>query len=381
VSDEAQARGIALLDRNRPDLALADLRRAIAGAPEDAYSHALLANALMRLGDHAAALEAATTAAGLHPDHPWPHQLRAITLGQLGRTREAREAAEQAVRLWPEWPDGLAVLAHALQADGDEAGALAAAEHAVRVAPEDADAAEMLGDVLFRHKRWRDAELAYERALSLDPESATAHNNLAVARLRQGRGAEGLEGLERAVRANPSLEVVHHNLEQVGRRSTAATLAWIPYVLCALFGATGVSVIGDSGDGGEGDFWTGAIMVVASVLVALGVRRVVRGKRPLSAASATLVDDRRRARRWRPWRWDWSTVTSLRPGVFVLLARLRPRQAFAVNVVAFAGAFAAEPKHPLTIVLALGRPGSAVRLLRYEQRKHPAAGSWRPPAG
>lgn len=373
MSGAAQARGIALLDRNRPDLALPELRQAIAWDPEDAYSYSLLASALLQIGeDDEAALGAATTAVGLEPEQPWAHRLRAIALGRLGRTREAREAAEEGVRLWPEAPEGLIVLSAALQDDGDETGALAAAHHAVRVAPASAGAAEQLGTILFRHERWREAEIALERSLALDPESASAHNNLAVARLRQGRRGEALEGLERAARTDPSLRVVHKNLERVGTRSTIGTLALVPYVVLGLGVLTGIGMLGSSVLGG-------LIVIAICGLLIFGVRLLVLRARPLSAASAAMIDDRRRARRFKPWRWDYSRVLALRPWWWLAFERMHPWRALGLNVAVLAAALAGRLTF-IVVLMGLALPASVLRAWRWERRRRGSAGSWRPPA-
>jgi hypothetical protein len=89
----------------------------------------------------------------------------------------------------------------------------------------------------------------------------------------------------------------------------------------------------------------------------------------VSGPTAQLLRDDYRARRLRPWRWDWAWLTRLRPWWWLLLQRVPPPGALAMNV-------AAAVAFPL---LALGIPFSAWRTWRWYRRRHPARGSWRAP--
>lgn len=365
---DAREQGAVLLDLGRPLEALGPLHRAVAEDPEDWYTYNLIAVAHLDLLDHAAALRAASAAVAIEPEREWSHRLRALALGPLGRTLEARDAAAEAVRLAPEVPEGLIVLAGALQAYGDKRGALAAAAHAVRLAPEHAGAARQLGSVLLAQKRWHDAELAFERALALDPESAVAHNNLALARLQLGRRTEAIEDLERSVRADPSLAEARDNIDKFGTRAWVETLAGVVYLVFGLGLFSGVMQMA------AGALLTGAAVVAVSVLAILAAHRLVDVTRPLSAASAAMIDDRRRAQR----RWYWSRATSFLPGRWVVFPGLHP-WAGLVAVVAVLVWFTVAYL-PLGLALTvLALPGSARRAWIHTRRRLDGRRSWRPP--
>jgi tetratricopeptide (TPR) repeat protein len=358
-------RALALLELGRPAEALDHLRGAVAEEPEMPEAHSLIALARLQLGDPQGALEAAGTAVASGPEEEWGHRLRAIALIELGRRREAREAALEAARLAPSEATSYIVLAGALQADGDEAGAEQAARHAIELDPENADAHSTLGEVLLEHDRPAEAVRAYEASLALDPENADALNNLAVARLRAADRAGTETQFETAAMLDPRLDVVRHNILHTGRagrsyvyRRFTTTLAISALLLAPA--ALGVSIF---------------FLVLAAGLEAMRAADV----RGLSEATQTLIRDDRSARRLKPHRWDWGWPTRLRPWWWIVLSRQPPPLLLGLNVAFLLLAIAAGLAIWI-LALTIALPFSALRTWRWYRRRHPGAGSWRPPA-
>ncbi len=94
-------RAEALLELGRAGEARTLLQALLASAPENVYVWCLLSQACLGCEDPAAALDAASLAAGLDGDEEWAHRLRASALDQLGRGPDAVAAAEEAVRCAP----------------------------------------------------------------------------------------------------------------------------------------------------------------------------------------------------------------------------------------------------------------------------------------
>jgi len=368
VSEHAEAaveRAVALLDLKRPDEALEHLRAAAVAAPEVAEVHCLIALARLQLGDSRAALEAAETAVACGPEHEWGHRLRSIALLQLGRKGEARDAALVSAGLAPTEATTHIVLASALQAVGDEAGAEAAARHAVTLDPDDADTHSTLGEVLFEQDRHWEAIQAYEDALRINPEDPDTLNNLAVARLRNhDRDGVG-DQFESAAMLDPRHEIARHNILHTGRagRSYVYRRFTVTLVACAL-------LLAFSSPGGAL-----FVLVIAGALEAMRAADV----RGLSDPTRHLLADDRRARRWKPARWDWSWPGRLRPWWWILLTQLPAPLLLALNVVFLALAITAGLA-VWSVALAIAVPFSVMRCWRWYRRRHPGASSWRPPA-
>lgn len=219
------ARIEALLDVRREDRAVVLLRQLLAADPHDAGVLRMLAYALVRLGEHGAALDAAHQALALDPEDEWGHRLASTALAALGRWVPAVTAAQESVRLAPGNWRGHAHLARALvdRAVHSPAafngpvlrGARQAAERAVELAPEEPDAHYAQALVAQRRGRVGEARAGYRRALQLDPEHVGALTALGELQPRLS-GAANLFGS--ALRVDPrSAHAVGH-LRDVGFR-------------------------------------------------------------------------------------------------------------------------------------------------------------------
>lgn len=358
----AEAR--ALMGVGRHEQALAALGRASALDPDAPGPHLLRAQSLLALKRDGEALDAASAAATRDPESS--HAQRLIALAQLrgGSDKAARDAALQAVALDPDESLNYVVLGEALQATRDEAGALVAARHAIELAPESFPGHELEGRLRLEHEDESGAEAAFRRALAIDPENEAILNNLALALEKQGRRGEAVAALEAAARIDPADATVRGNVIRIGRRR----LAWVRALGAGLvvFGLlTGVAGVAD---GDVASLVAGAVLVlIGAVGIDWSIRSAHRG---LSGPSAQLVRDDHRARRYKPWRWNWSWIPRLRPWWWLLLQRIPPPAALLVNVVVGI----ALP------ILLVGVPFSAWRAWRWYRRLHPGARSWRPPA-
>jgi Flp pilus assembly protein TadD len=360
---EAQAE--ALIDLGRPADALAVLARASALDPDAMRPHALRASSLIALDRYDEAQEAATAAIARAPEDSDAHRLLAYAQLRSGSERPARATALRAVALDPEEALNYVVLAEALQATRDEAGALAAARHAIELEPDSWYGHDLEGRLLLGHEDASGAESAFRRALALHPESDTVLNNLSLALAIQGRREEAVAGMEAATRIDPADALVRSNTLKVARRHTA----WLRGLgmAVAIFGLVVAIMLLV-----EGDLAASAVALLVCALVGAGLYElgIRRAAAQLSGPTAQLLLDDHRARRLKPWRWDWTWILRLRPWWWLALERVPPPYALLINI----GVGLLVP------LLLLGVPFSAWRAWRWYRRAHPGRSSWRPPA-
>ena len=199
----ARQRALVLLEQNRPDLAEAELRRALAGDPDDPDLHAALSLTLADLDRGGEALEEAERSVGLAPDVALGQYARSRALLALDRPKPAAEAAREALRLDPASVDARVALASALLAQRKRDDALAITEEALALDPEHTGAANLRALALVRLGRRDEGAAAVEGVLARDPESALSHANHGWTLLHQGREREAMASFREALRLEP----------------------------------------------------------------------------------------------------------------------------------------------------------------------------------
>ena len=208
-------RARALIDLGRIDSALAEVRRILAGSPEDADALELLGLCLIRGGQAQEALGPLGQALAAAPDRAHLHYLRGFALGVLGDRQAAERALSEAVRLAPDEPVYLRALSehHADLGHGDEA--LRLARQAVAADPERAANHRTLGYAASAAHDPALAQQCYERALALDPQDAIAWNNLGCVLMARGDRLGARERFREALRLDPGAERAGRNLALV----------------------------------------------------------------------------------------------------------------------------------------------------------------------
>lgn len=199
-------RGQLLLTQNRPALAAEEFRAALAEEPNDAQSHALLAQCLLDLNDPSAALREADEAVRCAPLHFLPHTIKAAVLLKLDRLAEAEIAATEAVSNDPftAWPFG--VLANVRFARNNWAGCLEAANRGLLLDPTDAGCLSLRTMANLRLGRKADAAFSAETALRHDPNDPFAHVAEGWRRMHVGEAKGACEHFRIALRLDPTNE-------------------------------------------------------------------------------------------------------------------------------------------------------------------------------
>jgi tetratricopeptide (TPR) repeat protein len=199
-------RALHLIEQSRHDLAEPELRRQVAGEPNDPLAHALLALCLSRAGKHAEATAEAQAAVGLAPNTAFPHYVLAGVLEDRDRLDEAAAAVQEAIRLDPEDADFHALLAQVRLAQRRRQPALAAAEAALAIDPQHVAANNLRAMALVKLGRRDEAGATIEAALAREPENAVTHANQGWALLHRGEFGRALEHFREALRLDPTQE-------------------------------------------------------------------------------------------------------------------------------------------------------------------------------
>ena len=216
----------AVLEREgRRDLALQLLRATAAGSHADAGAHRSLAQAAMRLGDPAMAIDQMQSALGLEPDDPELRFQFACLLAHEGRNAEAtihfRQCVERAPRNFQAWH----LMGLALQRQGLHADALRALRQASALAPGNPRVLEALAESEFHAGYPEDALPLWRELFANRPDDATVILRTSETLNRLGRHGEALAMLREATRRQPATGDIWMALaqteEDVGDREAA----------------------------------------------------------------------------------------------------------------------------------------------------------------
>lgn len=192
-----------LMEIGRWQAASEALQLALAEDPEDALSHALLAQCFSHLKRHAEARREAERAVQLEPDHPFAHWVLGMILHNDHRSAEAERAAREALRLDPEDADHHYLLA-AILAQRDQADlALPQVEAGLALDPEHRGLTDMRAALLTRLGRHEEAEEVIAEGLRRDPDAADHHTNAGWMHLRQRDHARAAQHFAEALRLDP----------------------------------------------------------------------------------------------------------------------------------------------------------------------------------
>jgi len=170
-------RAILLFQQSRVDLAEPELRQVLAGDPEDAYAHALLA----------------------------------LSLAHRKQLQEATDEAQRAIHLAPDFPFAHYALASVLHDRSHLPEAAASVEEAIRLDPADADYHALLSQIRLDQRQWAAGLDAAERGLQLDAEHVTCTNLRAIALVKLGRKDEAGTTIDAALAKNPENSITHAN--------------------------------------------------------------------------------------------------------------------------------------------------------------------------
>lgn len=205
-------RALILLQQSRYVQAEHALREVLAGDPEHAYAHSLLALSLMQQDKLQQAESEAKQAISLAPDQPYCHFMLGLVKTQGDDLQTARHAVEEAIRLNPEESDyhGLRSAIYLKAERWQEA--LDAANEGLTHDPTHQTCLNYRATALVKLNRYDEAHQTIGQALQKDPENKQTHANLGWALLHKGRHQQALEHFSEALRLDPNYDHARHGL-------------------------------------------------------------------------------------------------------------------------------------------------------------------------
>jgi serine/threonine-protein kinase len=215
----------------KTDVAVEELRRAIADAPSSDEPHRELGGLLIDLGRTEEAIAELEQAIALRPNYFRNHSELGYAAFRAGRFAEAVQAYTRVTQLQPDSALGFHMLGTTHQAAGDTARALLNYERANALRPSALTLAN-IGTVHFWRGEYAEALRAYEQAVGMDPGDAIAYVNLGDVYRRLGRRGQAASSYEKALalyddhlRVNPREPLTHAQVAIVsailGRRAVA----------------------------------------------------------------------------------------------------------------------------------------------------------------
>ena len=228
---QRQARARVLLAQGRADLAEAELRRALAAAPDVPQLHADLTRSLVEQGRNDEAQQAAEAAVRLDPESAFAHCTLADILWVRQRSAEAIAAALEAIRLDPAKADYRAKLAEiSFFGEGCPLDSLAAAEAGLAIDPEHLWCSQLRAFALLELGRPAEATEAAGAVLRRAADDSLAHvvRGWALLDTKDRQGAE--EHFRAALRLDPRSRWAKEGLRSALRARYAGyrrpTLTW-----------------------------------------------------------------------------------------------------------------------------------------------------------
>lgn len=191
------------LERRRPELAIRELREAIAADSTDPFLYVELARLHAGQGNVTRAIEACEAAAALDPTFPDTYLLRGYIQRDARNYPAAAEAFSQAIRMAPRDPLPYLELG-ALHADQGR-GAQAADTYLSLLAidPGNAEASFRLAELALAREDLEAAERYYRRCIEQDPGYLQAYSQLVEVLSSEERVSEAIEVAARAFRIQP----------------------------------------------------------------------------------------------------------------------------------------------------------------------------------
>jgi CRISPR-associated protein Csy1 len=172
-------------------------------AAERSHAHLVRAAEAKRRGDAALQHAEISRALAADPANAFAYFAQAELAEAAGDMASARAALQRAVALQPAFAGAWQRLGILLGEGGDASGALEAFAHVVAIEPANARAFNNLGNALRALGRADDARAAFRRAVDLDPNYALAIANLALVMWDNGDLDAAEATARRALAANP----------------------------------------------------------------------------------------------------------------------------------------------------------------------------------
>lgn len=203
------------------DMAL--LEHALEATTDNYGAHNNLGASLAQQGRIDEAIAHYSEAIRIMPDFALSHDNLGILLGKQGRFDEAIAHFSRAVQLNPNYAEAHNNLGSALGKQGRMDEAIHEFSEALRIVPDFAEAHANLGSALVAKGKYKEALGEFLEALRIAPNRADFHYDAGVTLDKMGQPAEAAAHFKRALELNPGLEEARRALDNLTRRSAAAS--------------------------------------------------------------------------------------------------------------------------------------------------------------
>ncbi|MGW6425523.1 tetratricopeptide repeat protein [Nocardia sp. NPDC055053] len=207
-----------LLHRGRPKAAEHALRVALIREPQHVEPHAVLAIALSRQNEHAAALAEAKEAIRLAPHWWYPHYVAGTVLHGAHRKDDALRAARAAQYFDPRVPAIWTLLARIHLAREEWRLSAQAAREGLTHDPHNSELASLMTMALSEITGAAGAMASAEQAVRLDPEDPLAHFAYGYAAMATRDIDNAISAFQEALRLDPSMDVARQQLVEALKR-------------------------------------------------------------------------------------------------------------------------------------------------------------------
>ena len=200
-----------VLERTKPDDALAAYREAAALQPEDPEPHVSAGALLEKQNRPADAAQEYRAAVALEPNSDALTAL--VNLYTRGRQfPEAAEYLRKLVALHPDDASAHIQLGRVLAAEGKNEDAIAELQAGTKLAPSDVSAQRDLADLYALAGKHQEAEGAYRALIASHPNEAELHHSLGKALLSEKKFPDAQQEFLTAVKLNPKLGAAYGDL-------------------------------------------------------------------------------------------------------------------------------------------------------------------------
>jgi choline-sulfatase len=209
-------RAIAALERNAPDLAIAELKKLVAINERSYELHLFLGDAYAAKREFATALGEYDAAAVLNTHSSAPFVSRARVHLAMGDLARAQQQIDAAAKLEPASSEAAVVRGEIFEKQGRTADALAQYDAAVRANGSDAQARASLASLAMRTKQYDAARPQLEKLLEMGYRPSRMQFGLAQIAEAQGDTKRAIASYREALRLEPGLPEAKAALSRLG---------------------------------------------------------------------------------------------------------------------------------------------------------------------
>jgi tetratricopeptide (TPR) repeat protein len=208
------SRAEVLLEQNRIQNAISELKQALQSDPDNDYAYALFARCHYRLEQHKEGLEKIQKAIALKPDESYYFYLRGFAHYHLNNSTVALTDLNHAISLFPYNAEYFGLYAFILIDERSYELALNKANEGLELDPENLTCLNARARALNKLKRNDEAIDTMQDALSSAPESDFTHVTIGFNHLERGKHKDAQQHFREALRLSPTLSSAKEGLKE-----------------------------------------------------------------------------------------------------------------------------------------------------------------------